>query len=140
MSGVENFDTEVMPGTVSGLGPFVRWNRHHFFRDIDDEAGAKGFVAPEEADEIVVFGPEEEGVVGGVEVHNSATLLQVVEEVPLDDGRPADAVFEVAAVEVVDDNLVVREVGVPLSPLIGSGFAGWASGDVDRELASALEG
>ncbi len=138
--GVEDIDTEVMSGTMAGLESFIYWNRHHFLRDVDDEAGPEGFVTPEEASDFVEFGPKEEGIVGGVEVDKTAASLEITEEILLDCGRPADAVFEVATVEIVDDNLVIREVGVPLSPLIGSGFAGRAGRDVDGEFAGALEG
>lgn len=138
--GVEDIDTEVMTGTMAGLESFIYWNRHHFLGDVDDDAGPEGFVTPEEASDFVEFGPKEEGVVGGVEVDKTAALPEIPEEILLDCVRPADAVFEVATVEIVDYDHVLCEVRPPMRPLFGSGFAGWAGGDVDGEFSGALEG
>jgi hypothetical protein len=99
---------------MAGSEAFTCGYEHWLLLDIDYQAWAEGFVAPQEPNNLVVFRPFEEGVVGGMEDHDAPALVQIVEEILLDGLRPADAVFEMAAVEVVDYYLIALEFGVPV--------------------------
>ena len=74
-----------------------------------------------------------------MKVDKAAALLEITKEILLDSGRPANAVFEVATVEIVDHDFVLREVWPPERPLFGTRFTGWGGGDVDGEFSGALE-
>lgn len=83
-----------------------------------------------EADDLVVLLPVAEGVVGGVDDDEPATVLDVPDEILLHVLWPGSAVV------VGDDDLVVGELGIPAGEILARG----RGRDVDRKEAGFFEG
>ena len=95
------------------------WKNNNFIVG-DGDARAEGRVAPAEADHVVIFGPVKECIVGGMKDDEAAAIADIVDECAFYLRRPAEAGRRVAAVEIVDDHVVLREIR-----------KGWIGGDID---------
>jgi len=60
---------------VADAGSIGRRDENGFTSLIDYETGAEGVVAPAETDDLVVFGPFGEGVIGGVEDDDATATI-----------------------------------------------------------------
>src|ERR1700734_550164 len=74
------------------------------------DAWPKSVGTPAETDHVVVGCPMQEGIVAGVEHDQSAASSNVVFERLLHLSRPAHAVLQMAAVEVVDHHVIARKL------------------------------
>jgi len=102
-------DGEVVTRAVADAGSIGRRDENGFASLIDYETGAEGVVAPAETDDLVVFGPFGEGVIGGVEDDDATTATEVAKEVFFHGEGPAFGGGEGAAVVVEDDDIGARK-------------------------------
>jgi hypothetical protein len=106
MIGLADKDLEIVSRSVAGVQAGALRHGHDRASWTHGNAGAKGLLTPSEADHVVVLGPFEKCVIGGVKDHQSTAAPNVVDESLLDLSRPARAAREMAAVEIVDHHVV----------------------------------
>ena len=124
-------DGEIVARAVADAGSIRRRNEFGIPSLRDEQAGANGVISPAETDDLIVFRPFGEGVVGGVEYDDAAARAEVAEELFFDRERPAFGGFEVTAVVVQDDDVGARKRRSP---------SGGATGrNADLEAAGGFE-
>ena len=136
---IEDGDLEIVRGSVTGRIALPGGDGDELAVGPDDKRRPEIFITPSQADHLVVSGPKREGIVRGMDIDEAATAGNIIFERLLDLTRPTGTVGLVTAVEIIDDDLVMRERRAPLVPLPGGGAVGRAGGDIDVEQAAGLE-
>ena len=126
--GIAHEYLEIVPRTVSRIQAFAFRHTDQRAARADGKALAERLIAPAQADHVVELRPVQESVVGGVKDHQAAASADVRLERLLHFARPASAGVRMAAVEIVDHDVVGAKVRL-----------GGPCGDCDRETAGTFE-
>jgi len=132
-------DGEIVTRALADAGSIRRRNEFGIPSLRDEQAGANGVISPAETDDLIVFRPFGEGVVGGVEYDDAAARAEVAEELFFDRERPAFGGFEVTAVVVQDDDVGARKRRSPSGGATGRNADLEAAGGFE-DLADGLGG
>ena len=112
---IQHEHLKFMAGTMSRRQARALRDRHSFLVHYRN-AGAKGFVAPPQAKHLVVLRPLQESVVGRMENHQTSALPYKLLQRNLHLTWPAFAVSQVPAIEVIDHDVVAREIRLQRRP------------------------
>src|SRR5580704_4257654 len=130
---VEDMYLKGMPRPVPRIETCTLRNSYDASFVRDHQAGPEAFVAPPQADHIVICRPFEERIVGGVIDHQAAARSYVILESLLDPPGPSNAGAGMPAVEIVDDHAIPGEIRIPRVPRRSRSICQRAGRDVHSE-------